>query len=133
MSEAKVLKLEAKNRNEELVLKHLMETATDLLVEKINNGKKTLQGCWNYITGEAKKKAVSGCACIEDKEVYGWATHYFWEDAIKECKTAPAAKTTTTKSVPTNTTTAAVAKKKTAQKKPDGGAQISMFDMFASE
>jgi hypothetical protein len=91
------LKLKAENRNEELVLEYLKNNVSPILAEKINKGKKTLQGCWNFITGEAKKKAVSGCACIEDAEVFGWAMHYFEEDAIKECKTAPSAKVTATK------------------------------------
>jgi hypothetical protein len=119
------LKLEAKSRNEELVLNYLKETATNDLAEKINNGKKTLRGCWNFITSEAKKRAVSGCACIEDKEVFGWATHYFWEDAIEECKTAP----TTVKTVATKPQ--GEAKKKTPPKNSE--AQVSIFDMFAGE
>lgn len=124
-----VLNLEAKSHNEEIVLNYLKETATDLLAEKINNGKKTLQGCWKYIIGEAKKKAIEGCACIEDREVFGWATHYFWEDAIEECTTAPAIKkvTTTTENAP----------KKPAPKKEKRGApsegQLSIFDMFEDE
>lgn len=91
------LNLVANNKNEEVVLKYLKLVATDVLAEKINTGKKTLQGCWNYIVGEAKKKAVSGCACIEDKEVFGLAVHYFEEDSIKEQKSAPPVKTVTSK------------------------------------
>ena len=129
----KELKLEAKNHNEEIVLNYLKETATDELAEKINNGKKTLQGCWNFITTEAKKKAVSGCACIADQEVFGWAVHYFWEDAIEECKTAPATvKTATTK--PTETKTPAKektpTKEKTSTKKKGNEDQISVFDLL---
>lgn len=128
------LKLEAKNRNEEIVLNYLKETATDMLAEKINSGKKTLQGCWNFITGEAKKKAVSGCACIEDREVFGWATHYFEEDSITECKTAPAvAKTTTTKTPPTTKTEKKIDPPKKKTKPVDNDTQISLFDMFAGE
>ena len=92
----KQLKLEAKNPPQELVKKYLEENVSDVLAEKINNGTKTLQGCWNFIVGEAKKKAVQGCACIEDREVFGWAVHYFEEDSIKECKSAPTVKTATT-------------------------------------
>lgn len=139
----KELKLEAKNRNEEIVLNHLRETATDELAEKINNGNKTLQGCWNYITTEAKKKAISGCACIEDREVFGWAWHYFWEDAIEECKTAPATvKTATTKprrepkkNTPTEQSTPKenTPTKQTTPKKKGNEDQISVFDLFDAE
>lgn len=136
----KQLKLEAKNPSQELIKKYLEQNASDLLAEKINNGTKTLQGCWNYIVGEAKKKAVEQCACIEDKEVFGWAVHYFEEDSIKECKSAPAVKTaTTTTKTPktpspkTETKKAVILptpKPKPTQAKPTETAQISIFDLF---
>lgn len=78
------LKLTANGRNQELVLAYLQENASDVLAEKINSGTKTMDGCWSYIRREAKKKAVSNCAVIEDAEVYGWAVHYFEEDDIAE-------------------------------------------------
>lgn len=42
------LNLSAGNHNEALVLEHLKKTVTDTLAEKINTGKKTLQGHCNY-------------------------------------------------------------------------------------
>ena len=80
------IKLEAKNGNEGIILSYLKEFASPALVERINNGNKTLAQCWKYITSEAKKKAKNGCACIEDSTVYGWAIHFFEEDSIKEGK-----------------------------------------------
>ena len=119
------LNLVAKTPNEEIVLNYLKNNVTDILAEKINAGKKTLQGCWNFIVGEARKKSVSNCACIEDREVFGWAVHYFQEDSISECKSAPAVKTAIT------------AEKKPAPKpeekpkvKKVEEEQISIFDMF---
>ena len=129
---AKELKLEAKSHNEELVLNYLKETATDVLAEKINNGTKTMQGCWNYILGEAKKKAVAGCACIEDSEVFGWATHYFYEDSIEECKTAPATvKTTSTKSTANEPKKETPVKKQAPpkQQEQNTNTQLSFFDL----
>lgn len=123
------LNLTANNRNEELVLEYLKNTVTDILAEKINTGKKTLSGCWNFIVGEAKKKAVQGCACIEDKEVFGWAVHYFEEDSIEECKSAPAVKTTTTAKPKAEKKTIPVAEPKAPAKKQEQG-QMSIFDMF---
>ena len=76
------IKLEAKNGNEGIILSYLKEFASPALVERINNGNKTLAQCWKYITSEAKKKAKNGCACIEDRTVYGWAIHFFEEDDI---------------------------------------------------
>lgn len=81
-----MLNLEAKTSNERLLLKYLEENASDVLCEKINSGKKTLKQCWEYIRGEARKKAVNGCACIDDATVFGWAMHFFEEDGIKAAK-----------------------------------------------
>lgn len=81
-----MLNLEAKTSNEKLILKYLEENASDVLREKINSGKKTLKDCWEYIKSEARKKAVGGCACIDDATVFGWAIHFFEEDGIKPAK-----------------------------------------------
>lgn len=81
-----MLNLEAKTSNEKLILKYLEENASDVLREKINSGKKTLKECWEYIRTEARKKAVNGCACIDDATVFGWAVHFFEEDGIKAAK-----------------------------------------------
>lgn len=75
-------------RFEKIILDYLEANASDALVEKINGGKKTLAGAWAFITREARKKALGGCACIEDAEVFGWAVHYFEEDELKEEKPA---------------------------------------------
>ena len=130
----KQLNLKAENPSQELVKNYLEQNVSDLLAEKINNGKKTLQGCWNFIVGEAKKKAVSGCACIEDKEVFGWAVHYFEEDSIAECKSAPAVKTATTKTeAKAEKKPAPEAKPKAEKKAPPKNVdedQISVFDLL---
>lgn len=85
--------LKTEDQNGKIILAYINENASEALTEKINTGKKTMDGCMNYIKEEAKKQAVNGCACIEDKEVFGWAIHYFEEDSIKEGevkKTTPA-------------------------------------------
>ena len=76
--------LTAEGAAQKKILDYINENASEALTEKINSGKKTMAGCFDYIKNEAKKQAVKGCACIEDQEVYGWAIHYFEEDAIKE-------------------------------------------------
>ena len=78
------IKLTANGESQTRILEYLEENASDVLVEKINAGKKTMDGCFKFIVECAKKQAKNGCACIEDSVVYGWATHYFEEDAIKE-------------------------------------------------
>ena len=74
------LNLEAKNPAQELILQYLEQNASESLTERINAGKHTLQDCFDYIRNEAKKQAVNGVAAIEDRQVYGWAVHYFEED-----------------------------------------------------
>jgi len=78
------INLTAENEGQKRVLEYLEQNASEALAEKINNGTKTMAGCWSYIRGEARKKAVNNCAVIEDAEVYGWAVHYFEEDDIPE-------------------------------------------------
>lgn len=71
------------NSNEKVILDYIEQNASDNLVEKINTGKKTMADCMRYIISQAKKKASNGCAMVEDKEVFGWAIHFFEEDSIK--------------------------------------------------
>ena len=78
------LRLTASGRNQELVLAYLQENASDVLAEKINNGTKTMAGCWDFITKEARKMATNNCAAVDDATVYGWAIHYFEEDDIED-------------------------------------------------
>ena len=39
-------------------------------------GAPTLKGAFDYAKAEAKKQAVNGCACIEDKDVYWNVVRY---------------------------------------------------------
>ena len=51
----------------------------DDIATKIVDAKKgapTLKGAFNYAKDEAKKQAVGGCACIEDKNVYWSVVKY---------------------------------------------------------
>lgn len=136
------LNLEAKNKQEELILAYLQENASETLADKINNGtpfekdgkplinKKTLSGFMKYAYDEARKLAEKGanCTCVKDTTVYGWAIHYFEEDSIegtlytidgKEYKPVVAKPKTTQKSTYTPTST--------AKPKPQN-LQFSIFD-----
>ena len=135
------LDLEAKTKEQELVKAYLEENASEVLAEKINSGvriekdgktlinKKTLDGFMKYASSEARKLASNGAnsACVEDKVVYGWAVHYFEEDAIEgnlynedgsEYKPAP------------KVTDKPVVK---PVKQKNDSAQISMFDFEEKE
>lgn len=125
------IKLKTDNKCEKIILNYLEKNASDDLVERINNGKKTLTQCWNYITSEAKKEAKNGCACIEDATVYGWAVHFFEEDSISgeafnkstPVKTATSAETSASEAAP-------VEKPKKKAKADVGLDQISFGDLF---
>ena len=136
------LNLEAKNREQQRIKAYLEENASDILVEKINNGvciekngktllnRKTLDGFMSYANDEARKLAEKGAkaACIDDDVVFGWAVHYFEENSIEgtlynedgteyKIQPKPAAKAPTVK----------------AQPKPQPKPQMSMFDLMGED
>lgn len=78
--------LKARNGTEQIIVDYINQNASDVLCKKIKASGKTMAGCMDFIRNEAKKKAVNGCACIEDKEVFGWAIHYFEEESLNEEK-----------------------------------------------
>ena len=45
-----------------------------------------IKDCFNYITEQARKEAVSGCAMVEDSVVYKWARDYYIEVLPKEAE-----------------------------------------------
>ena len=91
------LNLTANGTEQERILAYLQENASNVLTEKINNGtpiekdgktlinKKTLDGFMKFACEEARKQAEKGAraACIDDATVFGWAIHYFEENAIE--------------------------------------------------
>jgi hypothetical protein len=86
------LKLKAENQTEQRILDYLNQNASDVLVEKINAGTKTLAGAVRYATAEAKKLGThDGCVCVDDATVFGWIIHFFEEDEITEPKKEKAA------------------------------------------
>ena len=56
-------------------------------------------GCCDYIKTEARKQAQNNCAVIEDREVFGWAVHFFDEN-IQKPKVVPKAKVAAAPAVP---------------------------------
>ena len=109
------LNLRADGPEQQAVLKYLESNASDVLAEKINNGSKTLEGCWKFIESQAKKKAKGqNCVCCTDQEVFGWAVHYFEEESIKEGGKAAVEKVDTYKVTPTG-----IKKVKEEKKKPE--------------
>lgn len=91
------LNLTTTNPAEERIKAFLEENVSATLASKINLGTpiekdgkrlinhKTLQGFMKYATEEARKLATKGAqfACIDGDTVFGWAIHYFEEEAIE--------------------------------------------------
>lgn len=89
--------LEAKTMQQKSLKAYLEENASEVLIEKINNGvkiqkdgktlinKKTLKTFMDFATKEAQKLAEEGerSAMVEDDVVYGWLIHYFEEESIE--------------------------------------------------
>lgn len=72
----------------------------ELLNDALANPGKNIHDCFSYVKSQARKKAVAGCAMIEDSVVYGWAHHYYIEpkeviDKELAPKSAPKADTAT--------------------------------------
>lgn len=136
------LNLEAKTKEQELILEYLEKNVSDSLGEKINKGvrfnkdgielvnRKNLDGFFSYATEEARKLATKGAssACVRDDVVYGWAIHYFEEDSI-EGTLYNLDGTPYKKPVP-KTTPKVVATP--AQKKPQSN-QVSLFDSLLND
>ena len=91
------LNLIANTEAEKRIKEYLEQNASEELSRKINEGvpvekdgkqliqKKTLEGFMSYATEEARKTAEKGArsACVDDNTVFGWAVHYFEENAIE--------------------------------------------------
>lgn len=137
------LNLTAQNKQEELVLKHLRDNASDVLANKINNGtlfekdghsltnKKTLSDFMKYACNEAKSLAEKGAnsTFIDDQTVYGWAIHFFEEDSIEGTLYTPdgVEYKPTVKRVESN-----AVKAKTEPKKQEN-VQFSFFDSLTEQ
>lgn len=126
------LNLSAEGPEQQAVLQYLESKASDVLAEKINNGSKTLEGCWKFIESQAKKKAKGqNCVCCTDQEVFGWAVHYFEEDSIKEGEKEAVEKGDTYEVTPTGMKKVQPEPKKKEPKKEEVEqleGQITLFD-----
>lgn len=124
------------DRNTSIIRKYLEQRAFEdpVLAEKLRDPNKSMAKCMDYIQREAKKKAVNGCAMIEDSVVFGWAVHY-WDEAA----TAPASKASVSiEAAPGELETSPAqdtATKRTPSHKPRNKAkdtsfmQLSLFDL----
>lgn len=71
------------------MLKMLLDQRAErdaLFAQELQKSNKSIDGCWNYVVSQAKKKVVNGCCAMTDDEVVGIAVHYYDEDDIEETK-----------------------------------------------
>ena len=80
------MKLEkTQNKQQNLIIDYLLncnDVYLQVAIEKCKD--KDFSGCYNYITGLARKEAVNNCAMIEDSQVYEWAKEYFIDYEARE-------------------------------------------------
>lgn len=96
-AEKKAEKKETLSAYEKAVLAEMERRAKggdELLATALQSKDKNIKECFRYVTQQARKKAVSGCAMIEDAVVFGWAHHYYIEsketiDAEMKPKSTP--------------------------------------------
>ena len=74
----------AKNKALERIKSYLDERAEkdELFSQMYEKEDKNLQGCFDYIVAQAKKRG--NAVCMTDEEVFGLAVHYYCEDDLKE-------------------------------------------------
>lgn len=54
--------------------------------ERYEDKKKPMNDCIRYITQQARKQAVNGCAAISDDDVLQMAAHYYQEQDVNPTK-----------------------------------------------
>ena len=118
------------NGTEKAILEYLDKNASSELREKIQNSNKDIKDCIQYIASEVKAKAVGGCACVTDAEVFGLAVHYFEEDSIGVFAGHSGLVGTTTSSQKVESKPEKKEAAKKVEKKESGVEQLSMFDLF---
>lgn len=60
--------------------------------ERYNDKQKSITDCIRYITQQARKQAIKGCAAISDEDVLQMAVHYYQEKDVNPTKDTPKAK-----------------------------------------
>lgn len=87
---------------------------------------KTWNGCFSYIRNEARKKAVNGCAAVEDSTVYEWAEDYYRSDVKEAVKTSTRkTNSTTKKTIPKVDSSTEMSKREEKCSENEKNAQIS--------
>lgn len=137
------LNLQAKDETQKIIKEYLEEHVSIPLAEKINNGiliqkdgksllnKKTMDGCIEFSVQEAQKLVEKGAraACVQDCVVFGWAIHYFEEDAIEGTLYNPDG----TEYKPKTTASSACISTTYTPPAPKPKPQMSLFDLLEKD
>ena len=101
--------------------------------ENLAKENKSLDEMSKYILSQAKSKAQSGCACLDDEEVYGMAVHYYDEDNLKVTTTKEKVKVETEVKLEVKAEVKEIkkeVKKESKKKKEIDENQMSLFDLL---
>jgi hypothetical protein len=88
--EQEMLLKSVKEEKEKVFIKAQLKSLIDFILNdeelkvKAFQNWKELERCYKYLSKNAKKHAVAGCACIADATVFGWVKEYYDLDDQKE-------------------------------------------------
>ena len=71
------------NPQEEIIKRYLEEQIKQDAALRALYVPSKIKECFNFIKSQAQKKAVNGCAMIEDAQVFKWARDYYLGDLPK--------------------------------------------------
>lgn len=70
--------------------------------ERYEDKKKSMKDCLLYVTQQARKQAIRGCAAISDEDVLQMAVHYYQEKDVNPTNDTPKAKVVAAAYTPTD-------------------------------
>lgn len=97
--------------------------------ERYEDKQKSIKNCLLYITQQAHKQAVNGCAAISDDDVLQMAVHYYQEKDVEPTKQTIPAKVVAAPKKETKPKTAVLIPKPQPKKakKVDNSLQLDLF------
>lgn len=97
--------------------------------ERYEDKQKSMKNCLLYITQQAHKQAVNGCAAISDEDVLQMAVHYYQEKDVEPTKQTIPAKVVAAPKEETKPKTAVLIPKPQPKKakKVDNSLQLDLF------
>ena len=112
--------LKAKDKNEQIIADYLKKYSAENHWGQIEATQKPISECMKKIKEHARKRAVVGCACVSDTEVFKWAVDFYNGVEPKEEPIEPVKTEVTEKPKPV--------KKKAEKKDEYEEQQMSLFD-----